>query len=30
VIASLAQAYELARDTDPMLDKLAERFWPGR
>jgi tRNA threonylcarbamoyl adenosine modification protein (Sua5/YciO/YrdC/YwlC family) len=28
-IASLAQAYELARDTDPLLDKLAERFWPG-
>jgi tRNA threonylcarbamoyl adenosine modification protein (Sua5/YciO/YrdC/YwlC family) len=26
LIASLAQAYELARDTDPMLDKLAERF----
>jgi len=25
----LAQAYELARDTDPLLDKLAERFWPG-
>jgi tRNA threonylcarbamoyl adenosine modification protein (Sua5/YciO/YrdC/YwlC family) len=29
LIASLTQAYELARDTDPMLDKLAERFWPG-
>jgi tRNA threonylcarbamoyl adenosine modification protein (Sua5/YciO/YrdC/YwlC family) len=29
LIASLAQAYELARDTDAMLDKLAERFWPG-
>jgi len=29
LIASLAQAYELARDTNPMLDKLAERFWPG-
>ena len=29
LIASLAQAYELARDTDPLLDKLAERFWPG-
>jgi tRNA threonylcarbamoyl adenosine modification protein (Sua5/YciO/YrdC/YwlC family) len=29
LIASLAQAYELARDTDPMLDKLADRFWPG-
>src|ERR1700691_662715 len=29
LIASVAQAYELARDTDPLLDKLAERFWPG-
>ena len=29
LIASLAQAYELARDTDSMLDKLADRFWPG-
>jgi L-threonylcarbamoyladenylate synthase len=29
LIASLAQAYELARDTDPMLDKLADKFWPG-
>ena len=29
LIATLAQAYELARDTDPMLDKLADRFWPG-
>jgi len=29
LIASLSQAYELARDTDPLLDKLAERFWPG-
>lgn len=31
LIASLAQAYELVRDSDsaPMLDKLAERFWPG-
>ena len=29
LIASLAQAYELARDTDALLDKLAERFWPG-
>jgi len=29
LIASLAQAYELARDTDARLDKLAERFWPG-
>lgn len=29
LIASLAQAYELARDTNPLLDKLADRFWPG-
>ena len=29
LISSLAQAYELARDTDPLLDKLAEHFWPG-
>jgi tRNA threonylcarbamoyl adenosine modification protein (Sua5/YciO/YrdC/YwlC family) len=29
LIASLAQAYELARNTDPLLDKLGERFWPG-
>jgi len=29
LISSLAQAYELARDTDALLDKLAERFWPG-
>ena len=29
LIASLAQAYELARDTDSFLDKLADRFWPG-
>ena len=29
LIASLAQAYQLARDSDPMLDKLADRFWPG-
>jgi tRNA threonylcarbamoyl adenosine modification protein (Sua5/YciO/YrdC/YwlC family) len=29
LISGLAQAYELARDTDPMLDKLADRFWPG-
>lgn len=29
LIASLAQAYELARDTDALLDKLAEQFWPG-
>ena len=29
LICSLAQAYELARDSDPMLDMLADRFWPG-
>lgn len=29
LIASLAQAYELAREVDPMLDRLADRFWPG-
>jgi len=29
LISSLAMAYELARDSDPMLDKLADRFWPG-
>jgi tRNA threonylcarbamoyl adenosine modification protein (Sua5/YciO/YrdC/YwlC family) len=29
LIGSLAQAYELARDVDALLDKLAERFWPG-
>ena len=29
LISSLAQAYELARDTDSMLDKLADQFWPG-
>ena len=29
LISSLSQAYQLARDTDPMLDKLADRFWPG-
>src|SRR5271157_1390444 len=29
LIASVSQAYELARDTDFLLDKLAERFWPG-
>jgi tRNA threonylcarbamoyl adenosine modification protein (Sua5/YciO/YrdC/YwlC family) len=29
LIASTAQAYALARDTDLLLDKLAERFWPG-
>ena len=29
LIGSLAQAYALARDTDALLDKLADRFWPG-
>jgi tRNA threonylcarbamoyl adenosine modification protein (Sua5/YciO/YrdC/YwlC family) len=29
LIASVAQAYELAREVDPLLDRLAERFWPG-
>jgi L-threonylcarbamoyladenylate synthase len=29
LISSLAQAYTLARETDPMLDKLADHFWPG-
>ena len=29
LIASVFQAYELARETDPMFDRLAERFWPG-
>lgn len=29
LIASVAQAYELARDTDLLFDKLVERFWPG-
>jgi tRNA threonylcarbamoyl adenosine modification protein (Sua5/YciO/YrdC/YwlC family) len=29
LIASVAQAYELARETNPLLDNLAERFWPG-
>lgn len=29
LLASAAQAYELARDTDVLFDKLAERFWPG-
>ena len=29
LISGLSQAYELARDTDPQLDKLADRFWPG-
>ena len=29
LISGLSQAYELARDSDPMLDKLADKFWPG-
>ena len=29
LIASVNQAYTLARDTDARLDKLAEKFWPG-
>ena len=29
LISSLSQAYELARDSDPRLDMLADRFWPG-
>jgi tRNA threonylcarbamoyl adenosine modification protein (Sua5/YciO/YrdC/YwlC family) len=29
LISGLAQAYTLARDNDPVLDKLADRFWPG-
>ena len=29
LIASVAQAYELARDTGAQFDKLAEHFWPG-
>lgn len=29
LIASVSQAYELARETDAMFDRLAERFWPG-
>jgi L-threonylcarbamoyladenylate synthase len=29
LISSLTMAYTLARDSDPMLDKLADRFWPG-
>ena len=29
LIANVAQAYELARGTDSLLDKLADRFWPG-
>ena len=29
LIASVAQAYELARNTDALFDRLAEKFWPG-
>lgn len=29
LISSLQQAYALARENDPMLDRLADRFWPG-
>jgi tRNA threonylcarbamoyl adenosine modification protein (Sua5/YciO/YrdC/YwlC family) len=29
LVASLAQAYELARDLGSDFDRLAERFWPG-
>ena len=29
LVASLAQAYELARDLGFDFDRLAERFWPG-
>ncbi len=29
LISGLSQAYELARDSDAMLDKLADKFWPG-
>jgi len=29
LISSLSQAYQLARDSDPRLDMLADRFWPG-
>jgi tRNA threonylcarbamoyl adenosine modification protein (Sua5/YciO/YrdC/YwlC family) len=29
LIASINQAYELSREVDPMLDRLADRFWPG-
>ena len=29
LISGLAQAYTLARDTDSLMDKLADRFWPG-
>lgn len=29
LLASVAQAFELARDIDANFDRLAERFWPG-
>jgi L-threonylcarbamoyladenylate synthase len=29
LISGLNQAYELARDSDAMLDRLADKFWPG-
>ena len=29
LISGLSQAYELARDSDPMMDLLADKFWPG-
>jgi len=29
LIASAFQAYQLARETDALFDRLAERFWPG-
>uniref|UniRef100_E6QJ00 L-threonylcarbamoyladenylate synthase n=1 Tax=mine drainage metagenome TaxID=410659 RepID=E6QJ00_9ZZZZ len=29
LIASVSQAYELAREIDDRFDRLAERFWPG-
>ena len=29
LISSLRQAYELARESDSLIDKLADRFWPG-
>ena len=29
LIASVAQAYEVARDVDVSFDRLADKFWPG-
>lgn len=29
LISNVAQAYTLARDSDVLLDKLADKFWPG-